>query len=257
MWKAVRVGILLIVLGLVASNAWLERHRAASWRDSLYVGIFPVVADRGPVVRDYVASLQPDAFQPLEAFFAREARRYRLALDRPFRVELYPAVATPPPAPPGDANPLAVIWWSLKMRWYALRFGSAPGRPAPHIRVFVLYHDPALHAQLAHSTGLQKGQIGVVHAFASAAMGGANAIVVAHELLHTVGASDKYDPATNAPLYPQGYADPDQRPRLPQRLAEIMAGRRPLTASEQEMPDTLDDCVVGAATAAEIGWTAR
>lgn len=257
MWKSIRVGILLIVLAVVASNAWLARHRSATWRDSLYVGVFPVVADAGATTRDYVASLQPEAFLPLEAFFAREARRYGLALDRPFRVELYPAVATPPPAAPAEAGPLAIIWWSLQMRWYAMRFGSAPGRPAPHIRVFVLYHDPALHRGLPHSTGLQKGQIGVVHAFASEAMGGANAIVIAHELLHTVGAGDKYDLATNVPLYPQGYADPDQRPRFPQRLAEIMAGRRPLSASEQEMPDTLEDCVIGAATAAEIGWPVR
>ena len=100
MWKSVRVGILLSVLAVVASNAWLERHRAASWRDSLYVGIFPVAADPGPAVRDYVASLTPEAFLPLEAFFAREARRHGLALERPFRVELYPPVATPPPAAP-------------------------------------------------------------------------------------------------------------------------------------------------------------
>jgi len=257
MWKSIRIGILLIVLAVVASNAWLERHRSLTWRDSLYVGIFPVAADPGPAVRDYVASLQPEAFLPLEAFFAREAHRYGLALDRPFRIELYPAVAPAPPAAPVAAGPLAVIWWSLRVRWYAVRFGSAPGRPAPHIRVFVLYHDPALHRQLQHSTGLQKGQIGIVQAFASDAMSGANAIVVAHELLHTVGATDKYDLATDVPLYPQGYADPDQRPRFPQPLAEIMAGRRPLSATEQEMPDTLDDCVIGAATAAEIGWPAR
>jgi len=102
--------------------------------------------------------------------------------------------------------------------------------------------------------GLSKGRIGLVHAFASAALNETNAIVIAHEVLHTVGATDKYDPATNAPLFPQGFADADQRPRYPQQRAEIMAGRRAISEREHDMPDSLDDCVVGAATAAEIGW---
>ena len=254
MWKSVRIGTLLVVLGIVASNAWIERHRSVGWRDSLYVGIIPIAADDSAVTRSHLASLQREAFLPLTQFFSREARRHGLALDEPFRVELYPAVATLPPAVPADAGPLTTIWWSLRIRWYAARTGAAPGRPTPHVRMFVLYHDPALGAQLPHSIGLSKGQIGLVHAFASEAMGAGNAIVIAHELLHTVGASDKYDAATNAPLYPQGYADLDQRPRYPQRRAEIMAGRRALSADEEDMPDTLDDCVIGPATALEIGW---
>ena len=52
------------------------------------------------------------------------------------------------------------------------------------------------------SHGLQKGLVGVVHAFADDTMTGSNAVVIAHELLHTVGASDKYDLTTGAPLYP-------------------------------------------------------
>ncbi len=254
MWKSIRIAILLAVLALVAANAWLGHRRIVSWRDPLYVGIFPVAADDRPATRDYIASLRPEAFAELEPFFEREARRYALPLDRPFRVELYPAVAQPPPPLPADAGPLWVGAWSLRMRWYAWRYGSAPERPAPHVRVFVLYHDPTLSPRVPHSIGLAKGLIGVVHAFASRTMAGANAIVVAHELLHTVGATDKYDPANDAPLYPQGYADPEQQPRYPQRRAELMAGRRALSAAEQEMPESLDDCAIGAVTAAEIGW---
>ena len=257
MWKSIRIGILLIVLGVVASNAWLEQQRALSWRDSLYVGIFPVAADDRPATRAYLASLRSETFLMLEPFFAREARRYGLALERPFRVELYPAPAASPPPAPAAAGALGTIWWSLRLRWYAWRFGAAAGRPAPHVRVFVLFHDPALEPRLPHSAGLQKGQIGVVHAFASDAMSGSNAIVIAHEMLHTVGATDRYDAATGAPLFPEGFADPEQRPRYPQQRAEIMAGRRALSALESEMPDALDECVIGAATAAEIGWSKR
>jgi len=259
MWKSIRVGVLLMVLGVVASNAWLEQHRAVAWRDSLYVGVFPVAADQRPTTQAYVATLQRESFAVLEPFFAKEARRYGLPLATPFRIELFPALAAPPPlAPaPAAANPLTTVWWSLRMRWYAWRFGSATGRPTPHVRVFVLYHDPALNPALPHSVGLRKGQIGLVNAFASDAQGGANAIVIAHEVLHTVGATDKYDAETDAPLYPQGFADPDQKPRYPQLRAEIMAGRRAITERDQDMPDSLDDCVIGTATAAEIGWLTR
>jgi hypothetical protein len=79
-------------------------------------------------------------------------------------------------------------------------------------------------------------------------------VVIAHEILHTLGATDKYDPATLQPLYPQGYAEPERNPRFPQSRAEIMAGRRALSQRDAEMPDSLDDTRVGAQTAREIHW---
>ncbi len=72
--------------------------------------------------------------------------------------------------------------------------------------------------------------------------------------MHTLGASDKYAPGSNLPLFPEGYASPDARPLLPQAKAELMAGRRPTTNTEAETPDSLGDVVVGTATALEIGW---
>ena len=82
--------------------------------------------------------------------------------------------------------------------------------------MFVLYHDPAVTPTVPHSLGLTKGFIGVVYAFAAPVMNGENNVVIAHELLHTVGATDKYDPANDAPRFPDGYGDPDQRPLYPQ-----------------------------------------
>ena len=57
-------------------------------------------------------------------------------------------------------------------------------------------------------------------------MNGANDMVMAHELLHTLGATDKYDPASDAPRFPEGYGDPRQVPLYPQQFAELMAGRQ-------------------------------
>jgi hypothetical protein len=97
--------------------------------------------------------------------------------------------------------------------------------------------------------------IGVVHAFATRSMAGSNNIVIAHELMHTLGATDKYDLSTGAPLYPGGFAQPDRQPRYPQPSAEIMAGRRAVSATDFDMPSSLKDVVVGPATADEIRWT--
>ena len=53
-------------------------------------------------------------------------------------------------------------------------------------------------------------------------------MVIAHEFLHTVGATDKYDPATEQPQFPDGYGEPQRVPLVPTGEAEIMAGRRML-----------------------------
>ena len=83
-----------------------------------------------------------------------------------------------------------------------------------------------------------------------------NNIVIAHELLHTVGASDKYDPRTNQPLFPIGFAEPDREPSLPQKKAEIMAGRIPVDVNKTKSPKSLKKVLVGETTATEIRWLA-
>ena len=93
-----------------------------------------------------------------------------------------------------------------------------------------------------------------MHVFASRAQADENKIVIAHELLHTVGATDKYDPATNQPLFPDGYGDPAQDPTYPQKAAEIMGGRIAVSKSEASMPAGLHEALVGDTTAREIGW---
>src|SRR2546430_2690855 len=137
-----------------------------------------------------------------------------------------------PPALAHDAGPLGIAWWSLKLRWFATHATEVPGRAPPRIRIFVLYHDPATLDRVPDSHGLQKGLIGVVHAFAQAAMAGSNNIVIAHELMHTLGASDKYDLGSGAPLYPIGFAEPQREPLYPQGRAEIKGGPRPAARAE-------------------------
>jgi hypothetical protein len=124
-----------------------------------------------------------------------------------------------------------IILWSLKLRFWASRNDKHPGS-RPDIRIFAVFYDPATTRQVEHSIGLKEGLIGVANVFAVNHMTEENNVIVVHELLHTLGATDKYDPSTTQPLFPVGYADPEQSPLYPQKLAEIMAGRVPLSETE-------------------------
>jgi hypothetical protein len=147
--------------------------------------------------------------------------------------------------------------YSLRLRLHAWRKLSDGSGPTPHVRIYVLFHDPAVTPALPHSLGLERGLIGIVHLFADPRMRGSNDVVLAHEILHTLGASDKYVPATGQPIHPGGYADPDLVPLHPQHRAELMGGRIPLSATEAEIPESLADAMIGPETAREIGWAAQ
>ena len=129
--------------------------------------------------------------------------------------------------------------------------------PSGDIVLFAVFHEPTQGVALDRSTALDKGLIAVAHLFADREAQATNEIVLAHELLHTLRATDKYSLTTNAPSYPDGYAAPDARPLLPQTKAELMAGRIALDERRAEMPRDLGEVVIGAATAREIGWQSR
>ena len=254
MWRAIRVIVLLFILASVAQAAWRARARTAEWKTSLTVAIYPINGDGSETADVYVRRLRTDSFRPIEEFMKQEAERYGVSLYRPVEVRLAPVVTSRPPEPPHGGSAPSVIFWSLKMRYWAYFRDTLSGE-RPDVRMFVLYFDPRQHPRLAHSTGLQKGLIGMVNAFASEEMSGANKVVIVHELMHTLGATDKYDFAGNRPVFPDGYADARQDPLYPQASAEIMAGRIPVSPERSEIPEGLREVVVGAKTAREINWT--
>jgi hypothetical protein len=252
-FRQLRILVLLIVLILVSVTTYETRYLSTHWRSPLYVAIYPIAADASPVTRAYVEALDAERFKPIDAFFAREAKRYGVELDDPVKTRLRPELRDSPPRRAPDASIPMTMLWSLRLRFWAWRVSGHVAEPED-IRMFVLYHDPALTPVVPHSLGLPQGLIGVVYAFATPDMDGTNDVVIAHELLHTLGATDKYDPGTDAPSFPDGYGDPRQVPLYPQATAELMAGRVMLSATRWEEPDDLDQVVVGPATALEIRW---
>lgn len=255
MFKAIRISVLLLILAAVAMATWRSKTIAVQWRYTLPVNVYPINGDGSAVSDAYLRSLSVDDFKPIEAFMQEQALRLGRASHASIEMRLGKPIDYLPPAAPPNGNWLEVIVWSLNMRWWAYRHGETTG-PGPQVKMFLLYFDPDKTARLDHSTALQKGLIGRVNVFAARAMARQNNIVITHEFLHTLGATDKYDRASDQPTFPDGYANPRLEPLLPQQFAEIMAGRTPLSRTTSEMPASLDKVLIGARTAQEINWIA-
>jgi hypothetical protein len=255
-FKRLRIAILLYILLFVALGQWLASWRSRDWNDPLYVGIWLVNGDGSATTDSYLDSLDTGAYQPVESFFTDEARAYGLELERPFRVWLAGRLETPPPAPPADGGGIGVLAWSLRMRWFVTRLHFSYDGPTPDITLFAIYREGGHGGTLDRSTALRKGMIVFANLYATREMHGSNQMVIAHEMLHTLGASDKYDLATGLPLHPHGLADPGRKPVFPQEAAELMAGRIALGPAEAATPHSLDQVTIGPETAYEIGWTA-
>lgn len=255
MFRAIRIAILLFILLFLVLDTWLTQARSTDWNNSLWVKVYPINADGSEKSRQAIARLTPDDFQSVEAFVRRESARYGKPIERPIKMRLGEPLRAQPPALGENPNVFDVMAWSLKMRWWVSEETADQDTIEPDVRIFLRYHSPEIHLSLENSVGIQKGMFGIVNAYAGRLYRGRNNVIVAHELLHTLGATDKYDPATGQPLAPDGLADPSLSPVYPQSRAEIMGGRIALAADDAVMPKSLEYAVIGPATAREIGLT--
>tara|TARA_R110002111_G_scaffold47424_2_gene84774 strand:- start:780 stop:1565 length:786 start_codon:yes stop_codon:yes gene_type:complete len=253
-FKNLRILILLILLAFTAIYTQDQRLNTRYWYQPTTVAIFPINGDGSEVTANYIKHLTPAHFQDIDAFFTKNAKQYKLITPTPIMTTLGPSIASQPPSPPKDRNAmLSVMLWSLKLRYWAYMNTPDDISNNQRIRLYVLFHQAKAQHALEHSLGLQKGLIGIIHAYADRQQNQQNQIVMAHEILHTVGAIDKYD-QHNQPIFPEGYAKPLQKPLHPQRFAEIMAGRAALSERSAEIPKNLRHVVVGEMTAKEINW---
>ena len=251
MWKVLRIFILLMILATVVQQTLMDKADL-DWKHNLYVAMYPINADGSEEVAAYIKTLKPADFEPIVDYFSQESARYQLSLHRPIEVLLGEQVMQIPPAPPTEGL-FNTILWSLKFRFYASN-NSPKVAVKPDIRLYLLYHDPNTSPSLSHSTALDKGRIGRVNLFGNKTYSKQNLVITAHELLHTLTATDKYDLDSTLPSYPDGFAEPKKTPLFPQDFAELMGGRVPTSQTTAEIPEVLAQTVIGPVTAFEIGW---
>lgn len=253
MFKKIRIGLWLLLLLATVLQAW-DEYSAAQWKKPMLVAVYPINADGSNITANYLSTLRKSDFDEVEEFFVAQAKSYQLPLRRPLVIRLGPQVNAIPPTPPAlKSNWLEIVYWSLKFRIYSLLNQPSVGEK-PDIKLYLLYYDVSRHPQLLHSTALKKGRIGRVNLFALKSQHKPNMVVLAHELLHTINATDKYYFDNNRPVFPQGFAEPEAQPLYPQSRAEIMAVAIPLSENTAIMAPSLQQVVIGLYTANEIGW---
>lgn len=249
----VRVLILLCALAFFSFVALHQSIHTRSWVSPLQVAVLPINADGHLDTDGYIKSLSNRNLQEIELWFKREAERYQLALDSPVEISLGPEVFAIPPVFPANPNFITVLAWGLRFRWWAFRNTPDIEASLTQVRMFVMYYQGEDNMPLQHSLGMEKGLLGLVHAYAQPGQTSQNNIVIAHELLHTVGAIDKYE-YSGSPIFPIGYANPARNPLFPQRWAEIMAGKIPVSHGRSFMAESLNRVIINHYTAEEINW---
>ena len=250
-FKQVRILFLLSILIYVATDQAIAKHNARSWSKTLNVIIYPINGDASNESQHTINALTEKRFSSIKNFIRQQAKHYGVAISQPIEIRLAPQINKPPALPNLDSGMISAMWWSLKMRWWAWYENTYEGDK--DIQLFVEYY--AKETSDSHiSVGLEKGMMAFIKNYADDQRIERNNVIIAHEMLHTLGASDKYDPITLMPSYPHGYANPALGKNHTQLLCEIMAGRIPLSDTLTLVPKSLNNCLIGKMTAKEIGW---
>ena len=251
-FATIRILLLLTCLVVVGYTSAHQRVYSRNWNQTLQAVVYPINGDGHLATESYIKSLDSDDFSIINRWGEREAERHDLPLPTPFNVTLGEQVNKLPPAYPDKPNWVKVLAWGLRFRLWAWRHTPDDGG-LTRVRMFVVYQTGDDHQPLQHSLGMQKGLMGLVFAYSENSQTAQNNIVIAHELLHTVGAADKYN-SYGGPLMTVGYANPTRTPLYPQRNAEIMAGRIPTSTYSSYMAESLRSVIVNSYTASEINW---
>ena len=252
-FKTIRITLLLLVLAYIGIDTFLSNERATEWKRSLRIVIYPINADGSEQTAEYINQLQGSHFESINTLLESQSKKYNRDLIEPLRISLAPELKSLPPKIPATRNGLDVLWWSIKLRFWAWKNDSYSG-PKAQVKAYALYYDPETHKALKHSTGLKKAKLAINYLFSSTKQTEQNNVVLLHEIFHTLGATDKYDLSNGNPIFPDGFADSSQNPLFPQNKAEIMGGRIAISDSTANIPQSLKSVVIGQKTAQEIGW---
>jgi len=253
-FKFIRIAILLFILISVWNHFDTQKKVVQNWQGTQDIVITPIDFDNQSSTASGIQKLSSEQFEEINEFLSNQAKSYGLNLKHTVNIRLGKVITSLPPALPKiDASTLDIMLWSLKLRWWAWR-NKTDDSHSSQINLYVMYSSPKPNQRLPHSTGLQKGLIGLIHANASPKAQNRNNMIIAHELLHIFGASDKYEFKTGHPIFPEGYAQPNKNKLYPQTKAEIMAGRIPISKIKFARVTKISQTVIGEKTAQEIGW---
>lgn len=253
--RKLRLGLLLALLAIsvvYAVHDVRSRRSRNDWTRTLRVAFVIVTedaVDRAAIAR--VRSRVP----ALAARLRDELWRYRPQAPPPFSFVVYgptPGGRAVPPPPGGGL--VAALEHAYALRRFTSSVDEALSVPSRGFdaRLYLVVR-PATEMAAVEGMSEHGGRVAIALAELDLETVDTALIVAAHELLHTVGAHDHYGPDGRA-LVPSGLAEPGRVPLYPQRSVEVMARNRPISATEEARPISLDELAVGAATAQEIGW---
>lgn len=248
---------LLLLAGVLAFAWQRERRLRSDWEEPTPVALVLVDASVEGLSPSVVEALERRV-PFLEEQLAREFARYRGVNHRPFHLAFFGPVVVDVPAP---RYVPAGLWELVKYNFGLWRFSRRADELAQvdssafPVRVYLRARMPRVASrQAVEGASQQNGPIGLVEVELTESSVDFALFVAAHELFHTRGATDKYGPDGLA-LFPDGFAEPLQKPLFPQLGTEVMARGRPISSREEEPPGSLEELVVGTITAVEIGWT--
>lgn len=258
--RGARVRLATLVTMLVVVVAWatdvsVRRHLRRQWNRPLEVAV--VVLGPGGVPAEKKELIERGLTR-LETFFSREWERHHGSEFDPVRFTLAGAIGVenPPPLEPQSES----LWHRAGHAFELARFFRDVHRRGDmrvggyDARLYVVAQPAGAFAQVVEGAGAEGGDVGIVVADLNSSSLDLTLLAIGHELLHCLGASDKYD-ARGRTRVPQGLADPDAEPLYPQAHAEIMVGELPLSPAHGRLPETLDEVRIGPVTALEIGWS--
>jgi hypothetical protein len=252
-----RVGVLLAILAGVAAYAALDRARRTArreWQRPLQVAL--VLLSEGAIDPAALAQLRT-RIDPLEVALQTEFARYG-GNFRPIRFRVFGPATEPeaPPHAPDEPSLLDAIRLSLALGRFARASDRVLGVNATDFdgRIYARLRAPkSIRQALVEGLGEDGGRIAITNIELSDDSVDFGLFVVAHELFHLLGASDRYGPDGDA-LLPEGLGEPRLEPLYPQRSVEIMARGRVLAPGQEVPPADLGELRVGERTAREIGW---
>jgi hypothetical protein len=253
--RNVRVAVLLAVLVGVVGWGW-KKQRALGLRRE-WLGPLPVavvLVSPRPVPRETLEAWRRGLAE-LEAWGQEEFERHRGPMHFPpveYRLG-EPVVAPHPTLPPSDVPLAERAAAALEFERAARELDEKAGiTGADKVVINVLLGEGQTTA--VEGVAEREGRRGVVVAGLNETELGLELVATLHEVLHCVGATDKYD-AEGRAVVPGGLVDPDASPLYPQPFGEVMVGEVPETEGSGRPIRSLAEARVGPLTAREIGWT--